>query len=135
MRNFRTILILLTLATPSTVFGQKIQAGTWTGTITPPNSNAVEVTFEVTVAGDSTKITAKGTPRGDLPFANVHVAADRVTFDFNAGETISCTLMRQQGGGYKGNCLDSAGGTGVIEMLPPKKGPAPQAPGRASRNL
>jgi len=117
----RWILVLLVLGAPSTVSGQIMQAGTWTGSITPPNASSVQVTFDVSVAGDSTKITVKGTPAGDLPFNSVRVGADRLTFSFNVPETISCTLMLQQGGGYKGNCLDTDGGTGVIEMVPPPK--------------
>jgi hypothetical protein len=102
-----------------------MQQGTWSGSITPPNSGSVQVTFDVVMAGDTTKITAKGTPAGDLPFSNVRVAADRVTFSFDVGTIVSCTLMTQENGGYKGNCLDSNGDTGVIEMLPPKKGDRP----------
>ena len=114
----------LALGTPSMLAAQKMQPGTWTGTITPPRGQSVSVTFDVGVAGDTTKITVKGTPAGDLPFANVRVASDRVTFEFTPGTPVKCTLMLQEGGGYKGDCLDGNGEKGVIEMLPPKKGGA-----------
>jgi len=121
MRIAIAFVCALFLGVPSFVSAQKMQAGTWTGTITPPNSTANPVTFEVSMAGDTTKIVVKGTPIGDLPFENVKVAADRVTFRFTPGTPVSCTLMAQDGGGYKGNCVDSNGEIGVIEMLPPKK--------------
>jgi hypothetical protein len=99
---------------------QKLQAGTWTGTMTPPGQQSVDVAYDVAVSGDSTHISIKAQGR-EVPFTSIKVAADRLTFDFAPGPTIHCTLMLQKDKSYKGDCVDGNGGTGVLVMIPPAK--------------
>jgi hypothetical protein len=113
--------VLAIAAAPASLHAQKLQAGTWTGTIAPPDADPFEFTFAVSMSGDTVRITANG-EMGSFPFNDVKVLADRITFTFEPGDThVSCTLMLGENGVYKGDCLDADGGTGVITMVPPKK--------------
>jgi hypothetical protein len=116
-----SLAFLAVAAAPASLHAQKLATGTWTGTIAPPDAEAFAVTFAVSMSGDTTRITASlGTE--SLMFDDVKVLADRITFTFDPGDAhVSCTLMLGEAGVYKGDCLDTDGGTGVITMVPPKK--------------
>ena len=116
-------LLLVLFAAPAALAAQKLETGTWTGTLMPPGEEAHAVTFLVRTSGDTTFITLRADPIGDLPFENIKVLADRITFSFSPGVVVNCILMRRDDGSYKGVCTDSDGGTGVIEMIPPAKMP------------
>lgn len=118
---FPFLAVLVLAAAPASIHAQKLETGRWTGTIAPPDADVVSVTFDVSMSGDTTRIVANG-EMGSFTFVGVKVLADRITFTFDPGDThVSCTLMLIEQGSYKGDCLDSAGGTGVITMHPPKK--------------
>ena len=55
----RTLIALAAVALPASLSAQKLTAGTWTGTISPPDQGALEATFDVRMSGDTTKITLK----------------------------------------------------------------------------
>jgi hypothetical protein len=112
--------VILFLA-PAAVAAQKLEAGQWTGTVTPPNGQALQVTFDVAANGDSTTITMNAGPMGAQPLADIKILADRITFTFTPGPVVSCTLMLRKDKSYQGDCLDPDGGKGVILMTPPKK--------------
>jgi hypothetical protein len=115
------VLAAFTLIASAPAAAQKIEPGTWTGTITPPDQAAIPATFDVRVSGDTVRITANA-EMGSIPFDDVKVLADRITFTFSPGDThVSCVLMLGEGGSYKGDCTDTEGGIGVIVMAPPKK--------------
>ena len=129
MRRHTGKLLLLGLAVlvlPQIAAAQ-LQTGTWTGTIAPPGDQPVPVTFDVKGRGDSTSILLK-TPMGEVPFTQIKLLADRITFVFMpGGDTVSCTLMLRPDKSYGGDCKDEAGGTGQIVMIPPKSGPPDEA--------
>lgn len=113
--------LLALVAAPASLHAQKVQAGTWTGTIAPPDSDPIPATFNVSMSGDTVRIAANG-EMGSIPFNEVKVLADRITFWFEPGDAhVSCTLMLGEMGVYKGDCVDEDGSTGVITMVPPKK--------------
>ncbi len=115
------IALLALVAAPASLHAQKVQAGTWTGTIAPPDSDPIATTFTVSMSGDTTRITANG-EMGSIAFKEVKVLADRITFWFDPGNAhVSCNLMLGEQGTYKGDCVDEDGSTGVITMVPPKK--------------
>ena len=105
------VLVALAFAAPAPIAAQKLETGIWTGTITPPDGAAVNVTYDVRTSGDTTRITANA-EMGSFTFVDVKVLADRITFTFTPGDThVSCVLMLGEGGSYKGDCTDSDGGT------------------------
>ena len=116
----RTLVGVLTLVLPASLAAQKLTAGTWTGTITPPNQAALEATFDVRVSGDTTKITLKAD--GHLIEAtDIKVEPKQLLFTFNpGGDAVRCTLLLRDDKSYSGDCLDTSGGKGVIVMRPPK---------------
>lgn len=120
MRTFHSLLIVGALTMPASLAAQKLAAGTWTGSIAPPNGGTLEATFNVRVSGDSTKITLNADGR-TIEAYDVKVEAKRVLFAFAAGSNaIQCTLVLGDDKSYSGDCLDSRGGKGAIAMRPPK---------------
>jgi len=121
MRPLRNLLIgICTLALPATLAAQKMTAGTWTGTITPPDQGALEATFNVRMSGDTTKITMNAMGR-QIETTDVKVEAKQVRFSFSpGGDTVACTLLLKDDKSYSGDCTDGQGGKGVITMKPPK---------------
>ena len=119
---------LLLLAAPMAAAAQKLQPGTWTGTIAPPGNSPSPATFEVKVNGDSTSILLK-TQFGELPLTQIKVSADRINFVFSPGPQVNCILMLREDKSYAGDCKDGNGGTGQIVMTPPKAG-VPDLPPR-----
>jgi hypothetical protein len=110
----------LVLVAPQIASAQKLEPGTWTGTITPPNNPTTAVTYDVRVNGDTTSVTIK-TPFGDLPFTQLKVLADRLTFVFAPGTPVTCTLLLRPDKSYAGDCTDNDGETGQLVMIPPAK--------------
>ena len=119
--SHRTLIGVLTfLAMPAALAAQKLTPGTWTGTITPPDTPTLEATFDVRTAGDTTKITLNAAGRV-METSDVKVEAKQVLFTFAPGGTsVKCTLLLRDDKSYSGDCLDSQGGKGVIVMKPPK---------------
>jgi hypothetical protein len=111
---------LMTLVMPASLAAQKLTAGTWTGTISPPDQGALEATFVVRMAGDTTKLTLKADGR-EIEATDVKVEPKQLLFAFSpGGNTIRCTLLLRDDKSYSGDCVDPQGGKGVIVMKPPK---------------
>ena len=121
MRSLHNILIgLMTVVLPASLAAQKLTPGTWTGTISPPDQGALEASFIVRMAGDTTKLTLKADGH-ELEASDIKVEANRLLFAFSPGETvIRCTLLLRDDKSYSGDCVDLSGGKGVIVMNPPK---------------
>jgi len=121
MRSTHKVLIgLMTLVMPASLAAQKLTPGTWTGTISPPDQGALDATFVVRMAGDTTKITLKADGRV-VEASDVKVESTRLLFSFAPGDaTVKCTLLLRDDKSYSGDCLDDKGGKGVIVMKPPK---------------
>lgn len=116
LAGFLSLALALAMTAPATA--QDIQTGTWTGSITPPGVPTQETTYEVTASDDMVAITI-ATPIGDLPFNDLEVGADRLTFSFEPGTPVDCVLMLRDDGSYSGECVDSDGDPGVLVMVPP----------------
>jgi hypothetical protein len=116
----RMLIGVLALVMPASLAAQKLTAGTWTGTISPPDNAVMNATFDVRLSGDTTRITMKADGR-EIEVANVKLEASRLLFTFSpGGDTIQCTLLLRDDKSYSGDCLDPQGGKGVIVMKPPK---------------
>jgi hypothetical protein len=121
MRSLHRLLIGATaLLLPASLAAQKLAPGTWTGTISPPDNDAMEASFVVRMSGDTTMITLKADGH-EIEAADIKVEATRLLFTFSpGGNTIKCTLLLRDDRSYSGDCLDAQGGKGVIVMKPPK---------------
>ena len=117
-----TLAIAAALAGASALSAQGLQAGTWTGTMTPPNESAAAVTFTVAGSGDSLAVTMVLPGMGSAPFSEIRWDAGKLLFQWHAGDTlVKCELAKQDNGGYRGPCTDDKGMTGHIDMTPPRK--------------
>jgi uncharacterized protein (DUF2147 family) len=117
----RTLIGVLSLIMPAALAAQQLTPGTWTGSISPPSEQKLDVTFDIRMSGDTTKITMKGAGQ-ELAFDDVKVAASLLVFTFSpgGGGTIRCSLALQGDKSYSGDCVDPQGGKGQIVMRPPK---------------
>ncbi|MDF2773478.1 MAG: hypothetical protein K0S86_2975 [Geminicoccaceae bacterium] len=121
MRAVHTLGLAIVLAMPASLAAQKMTPGTWTGTISPPDNQVMEATFDVRTSGDTTSITMKADGRS-IETAGVKVEKDRLLFTFApGGDVISCTLLLRDDKSYSGDCIDTRGAKGVIVMKPPKQ--------------
>jgi hypothetical protein len=101
---------------------QTLAAGKWTGTVTPPNEQqAVPVSYDVTLKGDTIAITVDAGEHGAFPFGDVKLSDGVLTFWFTPGPRVECSLTRGEDGGFQGPCRDAEGGTARMVMVPPKK--------------
>jgi len=107
-------------AMPASLAAQKLTPGTWTGTISPPDQDALDASFVVRMAGDTTKLTLKADGH-EVEASDIKVEASRLLFTFSpGGNSIRCTLLLREDKSYSGDCIDAQGGKGVIVMKPPK---------------
>jgi hypothetical protein len=121
MRSTHNWLIgLMTLVMPASLAAQRLTPGTWTGTISPPDQGALDATFVVRMAGDTTKLTLKADGR-EIEATDIKVEPKQLLFAFSpGGNTIRCTLLLRDDKSYSGDCIDPQGGKGTIVMKPPK---------------
>jgi hypothetical protein len=109
------------LANAGTAAAQKIEAGKWTGSVTPPGEGRTEVTYDVTVKADTIGITVNVGVHGTFPMNDVKLNDNTLTFWFAPGPRVDCTLVRRDDGAFDGGCKDTNGGDALMTMVPPKK--------------
>ena len=120
MRSLHTVVIGLVALMPASLAAQKLTPGTWTGTISPPNENALDASFVVRMAGDTTKLTLQAGGM-ELEASDVKVESTRLLFSWAPGDaTVKCTLLLREDKSYSGDCIDDKGEKGTIVMRPPK---------------
>lgn len=118
--------IVLSAALPLLILtpahAQKLEPGKWSGSVTPPGEQlAMEVTYDVTVNGDTIGITVDAGEHGSFPFSEVKLSDKTLTFWFAPGPRVDCTLTLREDGAFAGPCRDSDGGIASMAMLPPKR--------------
>ncbi|MDH3207173.1 MAG: hypothetical protein OEO79_11210 [Gemmatimonadota bacterium] len=107
---------VLTSATPAAA--QELELGTWTGLMSPPQGEGVPVTYQVARTAGDLSIVMNNVQLGDIPFTDPRLEGDQLTFWWEPGTRVDCTLSRQASGAFEGSC--SAGnGEGAITMVPP----------------
>ena len=115
-------LLVFGLAVPAVCSAQSVKAGSWTGTITPPGEDvAMPVTFDVAVNGDSLGIVLHAGEHGDFTMENGKHADGTISFIFNPGIRVTCTLTRAEDGAYGGPCIGEDGSEAKMSMVPPKE--------------
>lgn len=99
---------------------QTLEAGTWTGTMTPPGNPTVDVTFAVSYENGNLAIVLS-VPQANMtaPFHDVELEDDALSFWWEPGVRVDCKLTRQDDGSFAGDCSDGGGGTGQLTMVPP----------------
>jgi hypothetical protein len=117
-------LLVFGLAVPALCSAQSVKAGAWTGSVTPPGEqDAMPVTFDVTVHGDSLGIVLHAGEHGDFTMTNAKHADGKISFTFNpGGPTVTCTLSKTEAGEFSGPCIGDDGSTASMTMVPPKEG-------------
>jgi hypothetical protein len=117
------ILAAAILAVPAAGAAQKLEPGTWSGTVTPPDEPTVQVTNVVKVSGDTTSIQLHAGEHGTFLFNEVKIVSDKLTFHWcpGGGGRLNCTLTRRADAAWAGSCLDPEGRAGQLVMVPPKK--------------
>jgi hypothetical protein len=115
------IAALLMLAAAAPLNSQELTPGMWTGTIAPPNTEAIPLQFEVSGAGSALSVLVTTVLfQGAIPLNDIRVDATSITFWWDLGARVECTLTRDASGGYAGPCSDgSAAGDGRMTMVPP----------------
>jgi hypothetical protein len=114
---------LLALAAAAPADAQELVSGTWTGTMAPPGAaTGIPVTFQVgSTSGAPSIVMRSAQVEGDMPFQDVRIDGSELTFWWDPGVRVNCTLERTAAGGFDGTCAGEAGpeGAGRITMVPP----------------
>ena len=112
MFSMHQVLIgLITLVMPASLAAQKLTPGTWTGTISPPDQGALDASFVVRMAGDTTKLTLMAGGM-EVEASDVKVESTRLLFSWAPGDaTVKCTLLLREDKSYSGDCIDDKGNT------------------------
>ena len=121
--RFKTLpLLALALVVPALCSAQAPKPGKWTGFAVPPNETSqVALTFDVTGNADSLGIVIHVAEEGDIPASEVHFTDKTITFVFEAGPVVDCSLNLNAEGAYSGDCVGDDGKTGQMTMVPPKE--------------
>lgn len=98
----------------------KLVAGTWTGTVIPPDG-ATDVTYEVSYSGDTLNIVLVAGQHGRFPLHELAVTATKISFSFTPGPRVVCALTADDKGAYSGDCTDDGGLVVPMTMVPPSK--------------
>ena len=101
---------------------QKLEPGKWTGRVIPPGEETpTEVTYDVTLRGDTIGIAVNAGEHGTFVFNEVKLNDGTLSFWFTPGPRVECTLTRREDGVFQGPCREEDGDTATMVMIPPKK--------------
>ena len=101
----------------------QLEAGRWTGVVTPPDGNAVDVTYDVAYDADKLLITVNAGEHGSFKAIEPKFEAGKITFGLQVGSDLHCVLNAKEEG-FGGLCTEAGGdisSAGTMTMLPPKK--------------
>ena len=118
------IVTLLAMGVTTSVDAQEMERGTWTGTMSPPGNPSVAVTYEVGETDGALSIVMTAPEVGEsMTFSDVKLDGDELTFWWEPGGRVDCTLLRKEDGSFEGICTDGSGpsGEGTLTMLPPSE--------------
>jgi hypothetical protein len=106
------------LAFASPAGAQELEQGTWTGEMYPPGGLGVEVTYRVSQTNGALSIVMNNVELGDMPLSEPRLDGDRLTFWWEPGTRVDCTLQRQADRSFTGACA-AGNGEGSVIMRPP----------------
>ncbi len=98
----------------------KLEVGEWTGQVTPPDGQTVNVIYDVTYAGDTLKISIRAGEHGTFEATDIKLEASKLSFKFSPGVSVACVLDKKELA-YAGSCVDDGGGIAIMDLSPPKK--------------
>lgn len=107
----------------SPAHAQDMQPGLWTGEMVPPGGDPLEVMFEVGERDGALRIVMMNSDLGPMDLTEEALEGDELSFAWNPGVRVECTLTRQDNGSFEGICADergAAGGQGTLTMVPPE---------------
>ena len=116
---------LALLFSVSSSFGQELVAGTWTGTVAPPDEEIVSVEYEVAYDEEGALQISLVPPAGLgapplIPFEDIQLSDGVLTFGWGVEDTwLTCEMVRQEDGSFEGECVDESGEPGYLTMVPP----------------
>ena len=116
------IVVLLALGSAASASAQALAQGTWTGTMSPPGGEAIPVNYQVSGSGGALSIAMMAVQvEGEMPFNDIRLDGPTLTFWWEPGVRVDCSLTRTDAGGFAGTCSDGTGdaGEGTITMVPP----------------
>jgi hypothetical protein len=119
------LLALLGSFSASPASAQHLVPGTWTGTMTPPGGGAIDVTYEVGESDGALSVIMRAAEiEGEMDFKDIRVEEGQMTFWWEPGIRVDCTLFATETGGFEGKCTDGTGpsGEGRLVMVPPGGG-------------
>lgn len=117
--------MLATVAYAAPASAQEIQYGGWTGTMTPPGGQPITVTYEVGEIDGALAIVMRALMVQEvIPFNDVRVEGEALTFWWEPGIRVDCRLVRTASGSFEGPCTDGSSdrGAGALTMVPPAGG-------------
>jgi len=109
---------------------QEMESGTWAGILVPAGDAAADVQFEVASGDHAISITMIIPGFGELPLDDVTLEGETLSFSFDIGLVVKCSLARGDEGGFEGTCSSDDGNSGQLTMTPPEDGQ-----GRSPRRL
>lgn len=123
LRIFAVLALVVTTATAATAqeAPAKIATGTWTGSVTPPGQERVDVSFDVTSKNDTISITINAGGHGTFKAEDIKFETTRLVFSFTPGPKVLCVLTRKDDTSFAGDCTEDSGDVAQIVMIPPKK--------------
>ena len=98
----------------------KMIVGQWTGTVTPPDAETAQLTYDVAYAGDTLNITINAGAHGTFKTTEAKYEPNKISFKFRPGPEIVCVL-NLQGSDYVGVCTEDDGTAAPITMTAPKQ--------------
>ncbi len=115
------LLLITCVAAAPIPYIQEIQAGSWTGTATPPDGQIIDVVYEVKTE-EGLAITLRiSEAQMVLPASEPKLEGSILTFGLSVEQDeLTCTLERQNDGSFQGECIDLDGGAGYLVMNPPQ---------------
>jgi len=116
------VVALLALGSATPASAQALPQGTWTGTMSPPGGEAIPVNFAVSESGGALAIAMSAVQvEGEMPFRDIRLDGQTMTFWWELGVRVDCSLTRTDVGGFAGTCTDGTGdrGAGTLTMVPP----------------
>jgi hypothetical protein len=125
--------LLVLILLPASGFGQApgasstptgardLTLGTWTGSIALPGGSSLPVTYRIGDTDGALSVVMNHEQLGDVPFSDARFDGDELTFWWEPGIRVDCSLQWKEDGSMVGICTDGSGpaGQGTLTMMPP----------------
>lgn len=98
----------------------RLEVGEWSGTVTDPGGQTVDVLYDVAYAGDTLKIKIKAAEHGTFDTWETRHEAGKISFKFRPGPEVVCVLEKKELI-YSGACTADDGSVATMQLAPPKK--------------